>query len=381
MDFEQSLQQLKDDNLFRERVVRTSKIGRYVSVHGKQLLNFNSNDYLGLSVHPDLITAATQAAQRFGYGATGSPLISGYTSVHQELEYALAQHMGFERALLFSSGFLANLGVAQSMLGRHDTIIQDRLNHASLIDAARLTGAQLKRYPHNDIDKADQLLEEYATENTLLCSDGIFSMDGDAADLLNLSVLALKHDVNLWIDDAHGIGVYGEHGKGLMESCDLQPENMDILSGTLGKAFGVAGAFVLGSNERIEWILQKARTYKYNTSMPVADAAAALKALELIQTEPWRREKLWELIYYYKQQTKKYGLPDSASESAIQPFIIGDSKDTLEMAKSLMEKGIYVTPIRPPTVAKDSGRLRIALSSLLEKEDIDILIQCLLGNY
>ena len=381
MDFEQSLQQLKDQDLFRTRAVRTSKIGRYVSVHGKQLLNFNSNDYLGLSSHPELIAAATQAAQRFGYGATGSPLISGYTSIHQELEYALAQHMGFERALLFSSGFLANLGVAQAMTGRHDTIIQDKLNHASLIDAAILSGAKLKRYPHNDMEITDQLLTEYAGENTLLCSDGIFSMDGDAADLLNLSILALKHDVNLWIDDAHGIGVYGEHGKGIMEMHDLRPDNIDILSGTLGKAFGAAGAFVLSSSDQIEWIMQKARTYKYNTSMPVADAAAALKGLELIRTEPWRREKLWELIYYYKQQLQVYDLPDTPSDSAIQPYIVGDSKATLELANSLIEKGIYVTAIRPPTVAEGTSRLRIALSSQLEKEDIDILIQCLLGNY
>lgn len=381
MDIKKALKRLQNNNLMRSRSVRTSKIGRYVSVNGKQLLNFNSNDYLGLSAHPEIITAATQAIQKFGYGSTGSPMISGYTSIHQELEYALAQYMGFKRAVVFSSGFLANLGIAKALTSRNDIVIQDKLNHASLIDAVQFSGAELKRYAHNDLGKANQLLKKNSDKNTILCSDGIFSMDGDMADLLNLSVLALKYDSQLWIDDAHGIGVYGENGKGLMEVHHMSPQNIDILSGTLGKAFASAGAFVLGEHDQIEWIIQKARTYIYNTALSIADTAAALKSLELSVSESWRREKLWELIHYYKQQLAAFDLPDYGSETAIQPFIVGSDKSAIELANSLQNKGIYVTAIRPPTVPKNSSRLRITLSSLVEKEDIDILIQCLLGNY
>ena len=383
MNYSAQLQNLKDNNLFRERVVRTSKVGRYVSINGKQLLNFNCNDYLDLSAHPALIIAATNASQKLGQGSTGSPLMSGYTSLHQELEFAMASFLGYDKAVLFSTGYMANLGIAQALLNADDVLIEDKLNHASLIDGALLARAQLKRYPHLNYDKAEEALQLKEDKNALLATDGIFSMDGDSPDLRALSVMAQTYGSLLWVDDAHGIGVAGDSGRGTTEQQGLNKNNVPLLSGTFGKAFGSSGAYAVGSNEVIETLIQKARTYKFNTSMPVSTVAANLKALEIIQTESWRREKVLDLIHYYKEQVILYDLEPFAleSDSAIQPFVLGSEEATLEKAAYLLDRGIFVSAIRPPTVAKNQCRLRFTLTAALEKEDIDLLIQCLIGNY
>ncbi len=380
---ERQLAKLKADNLFRERLTRTSKVGRYVSIEGKQMLNFNSNDYLGLASHPAVILAANDAASKFGFGSTGSPLMSGYTSLHQELEFAMAAFLGYPRVVLFSSGYLANLGVAQALLKRKDWFIQDRLNHASLIDAAQITGAELKRYPHLNNQKAEDILKEEVNRFKLWATEGIFSMDGDSHDLFSAALSAHTYNALLWVDDCHGVGVIGDKGRGVLDTMTLSEAEVPILSGTFGKAFGTSGAYVAGSNDLIETLIQKARTYKYNTALPVPVVAATLKALEIIQSEPWRREKILELIHIYKQGCKKYGLAEQAkfTDSPIQPILLKTEAAALEKSAYLKQCGIITTAIRPPTVPKNQCRLRITLNTELEREDIDVLIQCLIGNY
>lgn len=387
MSRQDELDRLKNEQLFRRRFLRTSQAGRYVSIDGQQLLNFNSNDYLGLANHPEVILAAHEAAVKFGFGATGSPLLSGYTSVHQELEFALSEFLGYPRCLLFSSGYLANLGIAGALLNRHDLFIQDKLNHASLLDAAQLTGARLKRYPHLNPKKGEQQCqkfnEKHPKREILWATEGIFSMDGDSPDLFATSLSADVFNALLWVDDAHGIGVIGEQGRGVLEQQSLSHEQVPLLSGTFGKAFGSAGAFVVGSDELIETILQKARTYRFNTALPTPVAAANLKALELIQSEPWRREKLLELIDRLRQQCQEYGIAENLgnSDTPIQPFILNSESAALETADYLKSRGIFAAAIRPPTVQKNQSRLRLTLHHELEIEDIDLLVQCLIRNY
>jgi 8-amino-7-oxononanoate synthase len=383
MNPEQQLEKLKAKHLFRQRQARTSRVGRYVSIEGRQMLNFNSNDYLGLASDPAVILAGHEAAQKFGYGSTGSPLMSGYTSIHQELEYAMAEFLGYPRVLLFSSGYLANLGVAQALLKRGDWFIQDRLNHASLIDAAQLTGAELKRYPHLNNDKAESLLQEDINRFKLWATEGIFSMDGDTHELFQAALSAHTYNALLWVDDCHGVGVMGERGRGVLDTQSLSEAEVPILSGTFGKAFGTCGAYVAGSDDWIELILQQARTYKFNTALPVSVAAASLKALEIIRTESWRREKILELIHHYQQECQRYGLEDIArfNHAPIQPIMLKTEQAALEKSEYLKQCGISTTAIRPPTVPKNQCRLRITLTHHLEREDIDLLVQCLIGNY
>ncbi|MGJ8662127.1 MAG: aminotransferase class I/II-fold pyridoxal phosphate-dependent enzyme [Marinicella sp.] len=383
MNLEQQLEKLKADNLLRERMTRTSKVGRYVSIEGRQMLNFNSNDYLGLANHPAVILAAHDAASKFGFGATGSPLMSGYTSIHQELEFAMADFLGYPRVVLFSAGYLANLGVAQALLKRKDWFIQDRLNHASLIDAAQITGAELKRYPHLNNQKAEDLLKEDVHRFKLWATEGVFSMDGDSHDLFSAALSAHTYNATLWVDDCHGVGVLGEQGRGVLDTMTLSDTEIPILSGTFGKAFGTSGAYVAASDALIETIIQKARTYKYNTALPVPVVAATLKALEIIRTEPWRREKILELIHHFEKGCEQYDLADQAkfTASPIQPIMLKSAEAALKKSAYLKSCGIITTAIRPPTVPKNQCRLRITLNSELEREDIDLLIQCLIGNY
>lgn len=381
--FEKQLDKLKADNLFRQRMTRTSKAGRYVSVEGKQMLNFNSNDYLGLANHPAVILAAQEAAHKFGFGSTGSPLMSGYTSLHQELEFAMADFLSYPRVVLFSAGYLANLGVAQALLKRNDWFIQDRLNHASLIDAAQITGATLKRYPHLNNTKAEDLLKEDVNRFKLWATEGVFSMDGDSHDLFSAALSAHTFNATLWVDDCHGVGVLGEQGRGVLDTLALSDVEVPILSGTFGKAFGTCGAYVAASESIIETIIQKARTYKFNTALPVPVVAATLKSLDIIRSEPWRREKILELIYLFQKGCEQYGLSDVAqfTDSPIQPIMLKSETAAIEKSDYLKKCGIITTAIRPPTVPKNQCRLRITLNSNLEQEDIDLLIQCLIGNY
>lgn len=351
--------------------------GPWLEIGGKRLLSFCSNDYLGLAQHPELIAALRRAAAEIGVGSTSAHLISGHRTEHAELEEALAVWTGRERALLFSTGYMANLGMMQALLARGDICVQDKLNHACLIDGARLAGADLKRYPHGDVEAAARQLETAEAAAALLATDGVFSMDGDVAPLSALATLCAEKNTTLMVDDAHGIGVLGKTGAGSVEAAGLNQYDVPVLMATLGKALGCAGAFVAGSDSLIEGLMQFARPYIYTTAMPPALAAAALVAVRLAQADHWRREKLNALIARFRQGATQLGLALSASTTAIQPIALGDAQAALDAANKLEWRGLLVTAIRPPTVPTGSARLRITLSAAHEEAHVDRLLDAL----
>jgi 8-amino-7-oxononanoate synthase len=307
-------------------------------------------------------------------------LVNGHSRPHQQLEEALAAFTGRERALLFSTGYMANLGVVNALLtGRNDVVYADRLNHASLVDAGLLSGAKLIRYPHNDTTSlGKRLLAQADNANTqLILTDGVFSMDGDVAPLNKLATMAQHHDAWLMVDDAHGFGVLGNTGAGLVEAQGLTQTDVPILMATLGKALGTAGAFIAGSHDLIEYLIQTARTFIYTTAQPPAIAAATLKSLELVQTESWRREHLRELIQQFRHGAAQLGLPLMASDTAIQPILVGSSEKALAISRQLEERGLLVTAIRPPTVPDGTARLRVTLSAAHTASDVEQLLTAL----
>jgi 8-amino-7-oxononanoate synthase len=373
-DLKQQLEQRKADQLYRSRRVSDSPQHVEMVIDGRSVISFCSNDYLGLANHPAIKQAFIKGVEQYGVGSGAAHLINGHNHVHHQLEAALAEFSGYPRALLFSTGYMANLGVAQALVGRGDCVLEDRLNHASLIDAGLLSGARLMRYAHNDIEELEAKLEARNDGEKLVMSDGVFSMDGDIADIKSLAQVCEQHDAWLMIDDAHGFGVLGDHGRGSLEHGGVDPEQVPIYMATLGKAIGTAGAFVAGSDELIETLIQQARTYIYTTAQPPALAAATLESLRIIQQEPIRREKLGDNIAYFKRCAQQSGLALSASETAIQPLIIGDVDKTLAMSNGLFEQGLHVSAIRPPTVPEGTARLRITLSAGHTHEHIDRLI-------
>lgn len=373
----ESLEQKKSQDLYRHRRIVSSPQSAEIIVDGQPVLSFCSNDYLGLASHPDVVSALQEGAGVYGVGSGASHLITGHSSAHHELEGALAKWTGRERALLFSSGYMANIGVISALCQRHDMVLQDRLNHASLLDGARLAGAQLKRYAHNDCDALKQRLAQYLG-SALVVSDGVFSMDGDVAPLPEIVTLAKMHDAVLMVDDAHGFGVLGEQGRGVVDHFKLNVHDVPILVGTLGKSFGTFGAFVAGSEVLIETLIQQARSYIYTTAMPPAVAYATLVSLELLKHDDWRRNHLKVLITYFRQRALDAGLPLSDSQTAIQPLIVGDSKRAIALSEALLKRGILVSAIRPPTVSKGTARLRVTLSAMHTKGHVDHLLNLLI---
>lgn len=377
-DIKKQLTILEQQNALRQRKLLQSPPDVNVVIDGKTYLSFCSNDYLGLANHSDICDASIQAIKTYGVGSGASQLVSGYSQLHADLEHSLAEFFGFEKVVLFSSGFLANLGVLTALATNDTLILQDRLNHASLIDGARYSEGTLKRYKHRDVTHAQQLLSESNATAKILVSDGVFSMEGSLAPLQALSELCKKQQALFMVDDAHGIGVLGEQGKGSLEALGLCAEHVDILVGTFGKAFGSAGAFVAGNQQIIEFILQKARTLTYSTAMPVSLAAAAQCSLNIIKHDPERRKRLHKNIQYFKQQAVHHHLPMEASDSPIQSMIIGENVKTLRASEMLAAKNILVIAIRPPTVPPNTARLRITLSSEHSQQQIDTLIKALL---
>jgi len=347
-----------------------------VRVDGRELLNFCSNDYLGLRTHPALLEAAHESMQQHGFGAGAAHLVSGHCLEHQVLELELAAFVHRERALLFSSGYMANLGVLSALSSRHDLIVADRLNHASLLDGARLAGARLRRYPHGDTAGAARILAAHPG-TALIVTDGVFSMDGDVAPVRELAALATQHGARLMVDDAHGLGVLGATGGGTVEQAGLAPQAVPILIGTLGKALGSFGAFVAGDAELIETLIQRARTYIYTTALPPAIAAATRAALRLVQHEPWRRERLQAHVQRFRAGAAALGLPLSPSMSPIQPLIVGASIRALALSESLIGHGFLISAIRPPTVPQGSARLRVTLSAAHSEAQVDALLEAL----
>jgi len=348
-----------------------------IQLDGKSLLNFSSNDYLGLASHPDLVAALRNSADRDGVGSGASALVTGFRAEHQKLEQELAEFLRREKVLLCSSGYLANLAVATSLAGRGDVIIQDKLCHASLVDAARLSGARLSRYAHLDMAALQRRLVEVNEGNTLVVSDGIFSMDGDIAPLKEMASLCQEHRAWLTVDDAHGIGVCGPGGRGSVAAAGLNSQHVPILTGTLGKAFGCFGAFIAGSEKLIDHLVNEARSYIYTTAMPPALAASARAALRRVMEDNWRREHLKSLISHFKIGAASRGLVLMDSDSPIQPMLIGDSQAALDLAVRLQQQGFLVVAMRPPTVRKGTSRLRITLTAAHQIAQLDDLLDAI----
>jgi 8-amino-7-oxononanoate synthase len=341
------------------------------------LVDFCSNDYLGLKSHPQVRHAFIEAAQKHGVGSGGSHLVTGHGPEHEALEQELAAFTGRERALVFSTGYMANLGVIGALADQQSAIAADKLNHASLIDGCRLSGAEVRRYRHADAGHAAELLAALAEPTRLLVTDGVFSMDGDLAPLPQLASAARAANAWLIVDDAHGLGVVGNTGRGCCEQWALNADDVPVLVGTFGKAFGTFGAFVAGSADLIDYLLQKSRTYIYTTALPPAVAAATRAALRVSQSESWRREKARALSQRLKQGLRERGIgmpAQSLPDTTIVPVVVGESARALEVSRHLESSGFLVSAIRPPTVPQGTARLRVTLSATQEEAQVDALV-------
>ena len=367
----------KQEQLWRQRSAITSPQGVEVSVDGQQFLNFCSNDYLGLANHPDVIAAAVTATQQRGTGSGASHLICGHSDQHHQLEQQIADFVGAEQAIVFSTGYMANLAIPQTFLGRDDLIIQDRLNHASLIDGGRYCEAKLKRYQHCDVAAVDKLLADSNAPRKLVSTDGVFSMDGTIAPVTELKKICDDRQAMLVVDDAHGFGVLGNSGIGTLESAGLKVAGNVVMVGTLGKSAGSFGAFVAGDAIYIETLVQFARTYIYTTALPPSVVAATSAAIKIIAGQPDRREKLKNNISQFCESLKDFGTRISDSQTPIQPILLGSAESALKASQFLKSHGVWVTAIRPPTVPIGSARLRITLSSAHQPEHIERLTKLL----
>lgn len=363
---------------YRHRRVLETPQSPELVVDGKSYLAFCSNDYLGLANHPDVIKSLQTAAEYYGVGSGASHLVNGHSSEHHALEEELAAFCGRERALLFSTGYMANLGAITALVGQGDAVFEDRLNHASLLDAGLLSSARFQRFLHNDLDNLQTRLEKTEAARKLIVVDGVFSMDGDFAPLPQLAQLAQQHNAWLMVDDAHGFGCFGQGGGGTAEYFGLTQTQLPILMGTLGKAFGTFGAFIAGSETLIETLIQFARPYIYTTAMPPAVAAATRTSLQLLQQESWRREHLQQLIAHFRRGATEIGLQLLDSASPIQPIILGDEARALAFSEELAARGFLVIAIRPPTVPVGSSRLRVTLSAAHSVAQVDALLNALI---
>lgn len=372
-----ALDERRQQHLYRQRSNLNSRCAATIMVDGKSQHNFCSNDYLGLAGHPDIAKALQQGADKYGTGSGASHLISGHSQAHEQLEQELAEFTGRPRALLFSAGYMANMGVISALVGRRDLVLQDRLNHASLLDGGLLSRADLQRYKHANTEDLAARLSASNAERKLVVTDGVFSMDGDLPPLESMAVVTNQHQGWLMVDDAHGFGVLGKHGGGLIEALDLSIEQVPILVGTLGKAFGTFGAFVAGSEALIETLIQFSRSYIYTTALPPAVAVASSASLKILQAESWRREKLVSLVSRFRLGAEQIGLDLMDSQTPIQPVQINNDQRVMEINQQLRAKGFMVGAIRPPTVPKGSGRLRICLSATHTEDQIDQLLEAL----
>lgn len=376
-DLAATLARKKADGLYRQRRTLLSAQGARVQVGGHTLLNFCSNDYLGLAADPALAEAMTAAVARYGAGSGASHLVCGHGAAHEALEQELAAFTGRERALLFSTGYMANTAVIQALVGKGDAVFQDRLNHASLIDGALASGARCQRYRHNDVAHLAQLLAASTADKKLVVTDGVFSMDGDVAPLPELAALAARHEAWLMVDDAHGIGVLGATGGGVAEQFAQDSAALPVLVGTLGKAFGSFGAFVAGDALLIDYLINTARPYIYTTALPPAVAAASRAALARIRAGADLRARLASHIAQFRAGAQALGLELLPSHTPIQPLLLGSNERALRWSARLEQQGVLVGAIRPPTVPAGSARLRITLTAAHRTEDIDRLLAAL----
>jgi 8-amino-7-oxononanoate synthase len=362
--------------LLRRRRALSTPQSPHVRVDGDDYLSFCSNDYLGLACHPRLISALQQGAQQWGVGAGAAHLVSGHFTPHHELELRLAAFVGKPAGLLFSTGFMANLGVVQALVGKGDTVFADKLNHASLNDAMSLSRAELKRYRHNDMAQLAQMLAQTTSGRKLVITDAVFSMDGDIAPLPQMLTLCEQHDAWLLVDDAHGFGVLGQQGGGSLAYFGIASKRI-IYMGTLGKAAGVSGAFVAAEQIVIDTLVNQARSYVYTTASPPALAVALLQSLQLIEQGDERRACLHRLIARLREGLTDLPWRLMPSDTAIQPLLVGDNVKALQLSDGLRQRGIWVAAIRPPTVPQGTARLRITLSAAHSEADVDRLIGAL----
>ncbi len=348
-------------------------------IDNKNIISFCSNDYLGLANNAQIKQAMIDGVANYGVGSGAAHLVNGHTKAHHQLEEELAEFTGYPRAILFSTGYMANLGLCQALISKGDYVFEDRLNHASLIDGGLITGARLQRYAHNDAANAELKIKNIKNTDAekLLLSDGVFSMDGDIADIPALARCCHRTNSWLMVDDAHGFGTVGETGKGCLQHFGLTASEVPVYMATLGKAMGTAGAFIAGSDELIETIIQTARTYIYTTAMPAAIAEATRCSLQIVQNEPRYLNNLNNNISYFRKCCTDLSLPIEKSQTAIQPVIVGDDYTALQISDELFERGFLVTAIRPPTVPEGTSRLRITLSAKHTREHIDQLIETL----
>ncbi|WP_449550473.1 8-amino-7-oxononanoate synthase [Lelliottia amnigena] len=371
-----ALEKRRAAEAFRERTVVEGGAGRFLIREQRQFCNFSSNDYLGLSQHPAIVRAWQEGAEQYGVGSGGSGHVSGYTTAHHALEASLADWLGYSRALLFISGFAANQALITALMEKDDRIVADRLSHASLLEAAHLSPAQLRRFAHNDASQLNALLEKPCDGQQLVVTEGVFSMDGDSAPLCDVQATAQRHNAWMLVDDAHGIGVLGGEGRGSAFSQNVQPE---ILVATFGKGFGVSGAAVLCSDSVADYLLQFARHLIYSTSMPPAQAVALQAALRVIRSDDGeqRRQTLAALIQRFRAGARELPYQTTDSHSAIQPLIVGENSRALALAEKLRARNMWVTAIRPPTVPAGTARLRLTLTAAHQTQDIDNVLEAL----
>ena len=339
---------------------------------GRDVINLASNNYLGLAAHPRLKEAASRAAAELGAGSGAVRTIAGTMSLHAELERRFAEFKGAEAALMFQSGFTANAGTVAAILTKDDVIVSDQLNHASIIDGARLSKAGIKVFPHKDVDAADTLLSETKApgRRQLLITDGVFSMDGDIAPLPDLVEVAEKHDAIMMIDDAHASGVLGKGGKGTVSHFGLEPGRIDVQVGTLSKAIGVMGGFIAGGHHLIQWLVNRGRPFLFSTSAPPAVTAACIAALDVMDQEPERIERLWERTRFFKKGLHDAGFDTGGSETPITPVIAGDEVKAVELSSLLWEEGIFTPAIVYPTVPKGRARVRTIVTADHTEDDL-----------
>ena len=371
----ETLNELQSKGLKRKLCLVEGSQGRKVTVDGKELLNFCSNNYLGLADDARLKKAAIDAINKEGVGSGASRLVCGNMTAHENLERRLAEFKGTEAALVFSTGYMANAGIISGLFGRGDVIFSDKLNHASIIDGILLSGAEMKRYPHSDMEALEDFLKKTASGGKkLIVTDSVFSMDGDVAPLKEIVGLAQKYEAMVMVDEAHALGVFGKKGKGLVEHLGLEGK-IDIQMGTFSKAAGSFGAYVCGERALIEFLINKARSFIYTTGLPPAVCAASLAAVDIIENEPGRRQTLWENAEYLRENLVKTGFNTMNSQSPIIPILVKEPDAALEFSKRLFESGIFAQAIRPPTVPQNTSRLRVTVMATHTREDLDFALE------
>lgn len=364
---------IKESGLFRRLSLIEGPQEPRVKINGEDVILLCSNNYLGLANHPKIKEAAVRAIEKYGVGGGASRLVSGTMEPHKELEHRLAKFKGTEAALVFNSGYHANIGIISALVGRGDVIFSDKLNHASIIDGCLLSKAELKRYPHKDINLLEALLKKHAARNTqhatLIVTDGVFSMDGDIAPLKELSELAEKYNCMLMADDAHATGVLGINGRGALEHFDIENSNI-IQMGTFGKALGSFGAYAAGSRKLIDYLINKARPFIYTTSLPPAVCAASTAAIDIVENEPHLRRNLWDRVAYFRAGLQAAGIDTMKSETQIIPILVRDADRAVKLSRNLLGKGVFVQAIRPPTVPEGASRMRVALMANHSWDDL-----------